>query len=42
MEDENNIFSMKLAYQAVYDNEPISSENEYLDYTYTTSLIIKL
>ena len=38
----NNIFSMKLAYQAVYDNEPISSENEYLDYTYTTSLIIKL
>lgn len=34
-------FSLKLAYLGQYDNQPAVKENEYLDFTYTTSILIK-
>jgi putative salt-induced outer membrane protein len=41
----SNTFSLKTAYKGVYDNEPAldaaKNRNEYLDYTFTTSIIAK-
>lgn len=37
----SNMFSMKVAYKAVYDNVPNVEGNENTDYTFTTSLIAK-
>lgn len=34
-----SIFSIKLAYKGMYDNDPAIDGNKYLDWTYTTSLI---
>lgn len=36
-----NMFSLKMAYKGMYDNEPAAQGAEYLDYIYTTSLIAK-
>lgn len=37
----NKIFSLKVAYQALYDNMPAIPSRRYLDETYTTSLLAK-
>lgn len=37
----SSIFSLKLAYQGMYDNQPAPGAEENLDYIYTTSLIAK-
>lgn len=37
----SNVFSLKLAYKGVYNNEPAEGVEEYLDYTTTTSIIAK-
>jgi putative salt-induced outer membrane protein len=34
-------FSLKLSYKGMYDNNPSTEGNEYLDWTYTTSLLAK-
>ena len=35
----NEMFSMKVAYKANYDNSPNVEGNEYTDYQYTTALV---
>ena len=35
----SEVFSVKIAYKGMYDNEPAVEGNKYLDWTYTTSLI---
>ena len=37
----NNIFSLKMAYKGIYDNQPNIEGNKYLDFNYTTSLIAR-
>jgi putative salt-induced outer membrane protein len=36
-----NMFSLNFAYNGTYDNSPAIDGNEYLDFTYTTSIIAK-
>lgn len=37
----SSIFSLKLAYKGMYDNQPAPGAEENLDYMYTTSLLAK-
>jgi len=37
----NSSFSLKLAYKGMYDNQPATVGNKYLDWAYTTSLLAK-
>lgn len=37
----SEVFSLKVAYKGIYDNVPNKEGNEYLDWTYTTSILAK-
>lgn len=37
----SNTFSIKMAYKGMYDNEPATEGNKYMDWQYTTSLLAK-